>query len=113
MLLGDYLYAHGLVRVAELGDVAVVADLAELLSLCAQLRAEAGPGDGVADGVSGRRRARFSAAATRARRRPGRAARRRRPGALAELAVRRPAPTRSSGRSPFTPSALAVRIPPR
>ncbi|HEX2044149.1 MAG TPA: hypothetical protein VHF23_00825 [Gaiellaceae bacterium] len=48
VLLGDYLYAHGLVRVAALGDVDVVADLAELLSVCAQLRAEAGPGDGAA-----------------------------------------------------------------
>ncbi len=40
MLLGDYLYAHGLVRIAELGEVDVVADLAELLSLCAQARAD-------------------------------------------------------------------------
>ena len=45
ILLGDYLYAHGLVRIAALGDVRVVSDLAELISLCAQLRAEpAGPG---------------------------------------------------------------------
>ena len=40
VLLGDYLFAHGLVRIAELGDVSVVADLAELISLCAQIRAE-------------------------------------------------------------------------
>jgi hypothetical protein len=33
LLLGDYLYAHGLVRIAETGDVAAVADLAELISL--------------------------------------------------------------------------------
>jgi hypothetical protein len=46
ILLGDYLYAHGLVRVAAHGDVAVVADLAALISLCAQLRAEARAGDG-------------------------------------------------------------------
>ena len=51
ILLGDYLYAHGLVRVAEHGDTATVADLAELLSLCAQLRAEAAPGQPIADGV--------------------------------------------------------------
>jgi hypothetical protein len=51
VLLGDYLYAHGLVRVAERGEVAVVADLAELLSLCAQLRAESAPGDADDDGV--------------------------------------------------------------
>jgi len=42
VLLGDYLYAHGLVRLSALGDVAAVADLAELISLCAQLRAEGG-----------------------------------------------------------------------
>ncbi|MBW3592127.1 MAG: hypothetical protein KY396_00350, partial [Actinobacteria bacterium] len=48
VLLGDYLYAHGLVRVAELGDVAAVADLAELLSVCAYLRADGRPGDGAA-----------------------------------------------------------------
>jgi hypothetical protein len=46
LLLGDYLYAHGLVRIAEFGDVAAVADLSELISLCSQLRAEDAPGDG-------------------------------------------------------------------
>jgi hypothetical protein len=40
VLLGDYLYAHGLVRLSRLSDVAAVADLAELISLCTQLRAE-------------------------------------------------------------------------
>ena len=49
VLLGDYLYAHGLVRIAEHGEVAVVADLAELLALCAGLRAEA-DGRPLADG---------------------------------------------------------------
>ena len=39
LLLGDYLYAHGLVHVAETGDVEAVSDLAELISLCAQSRA--------------------------------------------------------------------------
>jgi len=48
ILLGDYLYAHGLVRVASLGDVDAVGALAELLSLCAHLRAEGLPGDGEA-----------------------------------------------------------------
>ena len=48
VLLGDYLYAHGLVRIAAHGEVDVVADLAELLSVCAQLRAESRPGDGAA-----------------------------------------------------------------
>lgn len=48
LLLGDYLYAHGLVRVAETGDVAAVSDLAELISLCAQARADGRDGDGAA-----------------------------------------------------------------
>jgi hypothetical protein len=48
LLLGDYLYAHGLVRVAEHHDVDAVADLAALISLCAQLRADGGAGDGEA-----------------------------------------------------------------
>lgn len=46
LLLGDYLYAHGLVRIANVGDVAAVSDLSELISLCSQLRAEDAEGDG-------------------------------------------------------------------
>lgn len=45
LLLGDYLYAHGLVRIDEVGSVEAVADLAELISLCAQLRADSAAGD--------------------------------------------------------------------
>ncbi|MDQ3066731.1 MAG: hypothetical protein M3R12_06205 [Actinomycetota bacterium] len=64
LLLGDYLYAHGLVRIAATGDVDAVAALAELISTCAHLRAEQADGDeeawlaavrrvgGVADGVT-------------------------------------------------------------
>ena len=48
ILLGDYLYAHGLVRITALGDVDAVVRLAELLSLCAHLRAEGRGGDGEA-----------------------------------------------------------------
>lgn len=48
LLLGDYLYAHGLQRVTALHELAAVADLAELISLCAQVRAEGGAGDGEA-----------------------------------------------------------------
>jgi hypothetical protein len=40
LLLGDYLYAHGLVRIEEAGTVEAVNDLAELIALCAYLRAE-------------------------------------------------------------------------
>jgi hypothetical protein len=46
LLLGDYLYAHGLVRIADAGDVEAVSDLSELISLCSQLRAEDADGDG-------------------------------------------------------------------
>ncbi|MCZ7589477.1 MAG: hypothetical protein M5U27_11630 [Gaiella sp.] len=48
LLLGDALLAHGLVRIAETGSVAAVGDLAELLSLCAQARADRLEGDGAA-----------------------------------------------------------------
>jgi hypothetical protein len=48
LLLGDALLAHGLVRVAATGSVAAVGDLAELLSLCAQARADGLDGDGAA-----------------------------------------------------------------
>jgi hypothetical protein len=46
LLLGDYLYAHGLVRIAAQGDVEAVRELAELIALCAHLRAEGVGGDG-------------------------------------------------------------------
>jgi hypothetical protein len=48
LLLGDYLYAHGLVKIAATGSVDAVADLAELISLCAQARADSRDGDGPA-----------------------------------------------------------------
>jgi hypothetical protein len=48
LLLGDALLAHGLVRIASTGSVAAVADLAALLSLCAQARADGAAGDGEA-----------------------------------------------------------------
>jgi len=46
LLLGDYLYAHGLVRIERVGSVEAVDDLAELIALCAYLQAEQIPGDG-------------------------------------------------------------------
>jgi hypothetical protein len=48
VLLGDYLYAHGLVRIAEAGGVEAVAAMAELISRCASLRAAGETGDGEA-----------------------------------------------------------------
>jgi hypothetical protein len=48
LLLGDYLYAHGLVRIAATGELDAVAALAELISTCAALRADDEDGDGEA-----------------------------------------------------------------
>jgi hypothetical protein len=48
LLLGDYLYAHGLVRITAYESADAVADLAALISLCAQLQADGHPGDGEA-----------------------------------------------------------------
>ena len=48
LLLGDYLYAQGLVRLSAAGSVEAVADMGELISLCAQLRAEHSTEDGPA-----------------------------------------------------------------
>ncbi len=48
LLLGDYLYAHGLVRIEQVGSVAAVNDLAELIAMCAYLQAEGIGGDGAA-----------------------------------------------------------------
>ncbi len=45
LLLGDYLYAHGLVRIAATGSTLAVRDLAELISLCSQARANGSDGD--------------------------------------------------------------------
>jgi hypothetical protein len=46
VLLGDYLYAQGLVKVAEAGGVDAVAVMADLISTCAALRAAGADGDG-------------------------------------------------------------------
>ena len=43
LLAGDALYALGLSRLAELGDLAAVAELADLISCCAQAQAEGAP----------------------------------------------------------------------
>jgi hypothetical protein len=48
LVLGDYLYAQGLARIASLDAVDAVSDLAELISLCAQARGDGRPGDGAA-----------------------------------------------------------------
>jgi hypothetical protein len=46
VLLGDYLYAHGLVRIAEAGGVPAVSALAELIARCSAERADGRPDDG-------------------------------------------------------------------
>jgi hypothetical protein len=43
LLAGDSLYALGLARLAEHGDVEAVAELADLISLCARLESEGRP----------------------------------------------------------------------
>ena len=48
LLTGDYLYAHGLSRIAALGELEAVAAFAQLISTCAALRADGRPGDGEA-----------------------------------------------------------------
>jgi hypothetical protein len=62
LLLGDYLYAHGLVRVAAEDEVSAVAELAELISVVSHLRAGGSSEDGElwaeAAGRLGRRAAR-------------------------------------------------------
>jgi hypothetical protein len=45
LLAGDSLYALGLERLAEAGDLAAVAALADLISACAQAQAEGRPED--------------------------------------------------------------------
>jgi hypothetical protein len=48
VLLGDYLYAHGLVRIAAVGGVDAVDTMSRLISRCAALRAEGAAGDAAA-----------------------------------------------------------------
>ena len=48
LLLGDYLFAHGLVRIAAAGSVDAAAELAELISVCSRMRAEGEDADGEA-----------------------------------------------------------------
>ena len=43
LLAGDALYALGLSRLAQTGDLAAVAELADLISACAQAQAEGRP----------------------------------------------------------------------
>jgi hypothetical protein len=45
LLAGDSLYALGLERLAEQGDLAAVGELADLISACAQAQAEGRPED--------------------------------------------------------------------
>ena len=48
LLAGDYLYALGLERLTALGDLAAIRELSDLISLCAQLHAADGRGEGTA-----------------------------------------------------------------
>ena len=44
LLAGDAMYALGLSRLAELGDLAAVAELADLITACARAKVEQEPG---------------------------------------------------------------------
>jgi hypothetical protein len=55
LLAGDRLYALGLARLAELGDLEAVAELADVISLTAQAHAEGDPGRAVAVWEAGAR----------------------------------------------------------
>jgi hypothetical protein len=48
ILLGDYLYAHGLVHIATAGGVPAVVAMAELIARCSAERADGRPDDGAA-----------------------------------------------------------------
>lgn len=100
LLLGDYLFAHGLVRIAATGSVDAVSDLAELISLCAQALGRRVAGRcGRLDGDVRAPRAR------RARRRARRApARSRRPSARCRCAGRRG----RCGRRPVAPRCTST-----
>lgn len=50
LLLGDQLYAMGLSRLAEIGDLDAVAELADLISLLAQIEAES-PNDALVEAI--------------------------------------------------------------
>jgi hypothetical protein len=51
LLAGDYLYALGLERLAARGDLEAVSELADLISLAAQVHAESEPAGTPGDGV--------------------------------------------------------------
>ena len=73
LLAGDRLYALGLARLAELGDVDAVAELADVISLAAQAHAE-GDAERAARRLGGRACARSATVpdrTTRPPRRPG------------------------------------------
>ena len=57
LLAGDTLYAMGLARLAEAGDLEAVAELADLISACAQAESEGRSTDGLWE-ASARRLAR-------------------------------------------------------
>ena len=87
LLAGDRLYALGLARLAELGDLEAVAELADVISLGAQAHAEGDPER--ADAVWEAGRARSAARSARGPRgRQGRVARRRWRRATAPFAAR-------------------------
>lgn len=53
LLRGDYLYARGLARLADLGDLEAIRHLADAISLVAQARAAGDPGRAAAAWTAG------------------------------------------------------------
>ena len=109
LLLGDYLYATGLVGVCQAGDVEAIAALADLVALAAHLRAE-GDGDGD-DGRLWLATARHLAGPRerRARRGQGRAAGRRPARPCARWCRRTSRPSRLLARHELLHGAEGVR----
>src|SRR3954451_1199429 len=65
LLAGDRLYALGLERLAELGDLEAVTELADVISLCAQSHAEEDPARAAAVWDAGARAVASGSAADR------------------------------------------------
>ena len=123
LLLGDYLYAHGLVRIAAAGDVAAVRDLAELISLCAHLRGgrrrRRGRVGGDGGAARGAARGREGRAPRASRRGPARAAgpaprgRKRSTGARRTHGLRLRGKSPHAGAAPHVPGRCGRRGPQR
>ena len=104
LLAGDYLYALGLEKLADRGDLAAVRELADLISLSAQVHAENGDGSIKADALWLAAAVAVGAGATEEHERAKEAMRRSEPDAADRLLRSATKTARSAGMS----DALAV-----